>query len=140
MLHVPRIHQPGHVLPHYIPALLGTMAAMLAALVGLIGSAAPFTMFSDWGQPSHQEVVRVVTPYIDQWEPSVDPLITLSGVGEVKTSNVEGVMVDGHRYYYRLVNSFSYDPVSRGDAKDYRMVEVLDPGTQFEVQIYQLTP
>ncbi len=140
MLHVPRIHQPGHVLPHYAPALLGTTAAMLAAFVGLLSSTTPFTMFSDIGQPTHQEVVNVLTQYIDQWEPSVDPLIAVGGVGDIKTSNVEGVMVNGHRYYYRFVNSFSYDPLSRGEAKDYCTVEVLDPGTQFEVQIYQLTP
>ena len=49
-----------------------------------------------------------------------------------------GVEVAGQRYYYRVMSGASFDPLSAGQAGRYETVAVLDQGTPWEVQIYQI--
>lgn len=76
--------------------------------------------------------------YIGEWQPLSDPLITLENGTQVKSSNVNGFEIDGTRYYYRLVYGFSADPVSRGRVKNYQVVLVINPGTEWETEIYRV--
>lgn len=121
------------------PAVLGALAGLAVATAGLLVNGAVVPGFGA-PAPSQAQVVASVSGYINQWQPAVDPLIELAGVGQVKTSNVEGVQVGGERYYYRMAGSASFDPVSRGHAERYRTIAVLDQGTDWEVEIYQLQP
>jgi hypothetical protein len=88
--------------------------------------------------PTIDRVEARVKTYLDVWNPAADPLITREGGIQVKSSNVNGVEIDGERYYYRVVSGFNADPVSRGETRDYRVVSVLDAGTDFETEIYEL--
>ena len=87
----------------------------------------------------HKEtVINTVARYANQWDARLDPLVTLPNGVELKSSHVNGVLVQGQRYYYRLRYGLNYDPVSRGGAVDYTVVAVLDPDTQWEMEIYRL--
>jgi len=79
-----------------------------------------------------------VLSYTDSWNPEKDPLVAVQGDSMAKRSNVEGVVVDGVRYYYRMPNGPSFDPVSLGKAKDFKVLSVMDTGTPWEVVIYHL--
>jgi hypothetical protein len=104
----------------------------------LLTNGAYFTSWTSPSLPARAQVVQAVTSYINQWQPQADPLMTVAGVGQVKSSNVDGVEIEGRRYYYRMVGAASFDPVSQGAAERYTTVAVLDPGTEWEVQIYHL--
>ncbi|MSQ09934.1 MAG: hypothetical protein EXR52_02885 [Dehalococcoidia bacterium] len=120
-------------------AALGALAGLAFATAGLLLNSAILPGLGSVA-PSQAQVVASVSGYINQWQPSVDPLINLEGVGQVKTSNVEGVQVGSERYYYRMASSASFDPVSRGRAERYKTIAVLDEGTDWEVEIYQVQP
>jgi hypothetical protein len=84
------------------------------------------------------EIEAAVRNVIGNWQPALDPLITPENGRQVKSSNVEGVEVGGARYFYRPKYGFSADPVSRGVARDYEVVMVLEAGTQWETEVYRL--
>ncbi len=144
----PRIHlqtfpspfaAPFHAVAHRLrpPALLGALAGFSFAAAGLLVNGAYFGAVTK-AAPTNTEIVNAVTSYINQWQEQADPLVNVAGVGQVKSSNLQGVEIGGQRYYYRLVAGASFDPVSQGQAGHYTTVAVLDSGTQFEVLIYQL--
>ncbi len=144
----PRIHlqtfpspfeAPFHAIAEHLhpPALLGALAGFSFAAAGLLMNGAYFSAVTK-AAPSSTEIVNTVTSYINQWQEQSDPLVNVAGVGQVKSSNLQGVEIGGQRYYYRLVGGASFDPVSRGEAGHFNTVAVLDSGTQFEVQIYRL--
>lgn len=95
-----------------------------------------------WGKndtaSNEEKAISTVVKYANQWDPKLDPLVTLSNGVEMKSSHVNGILIQGHRYYYRLRYGLNYDPVSRGDAVDYAVVAVLDRDTEWEVEIYRL--
>ena len=142
-LHIQTFPNPlsaaAHGLAHRLhgPALLGAIAGLVFAMAGLVVNAAFVPTLGPLA-PSQAQVIASVSGYINQWQPAVDPLITLEGVGQVKSSNVEGVLFGGQRYYYRMVGSASFDPVTRGKADRYKSIAVLDQGTDWEVEIYQI--
>lgn len=154
MLHIPRLHlhspmsvlraslhAPVHGLPHalQLPLAFALAAAGALSLFGVLVQIGPFTSLatSPVG-PAPAQVSNVIIDYLNRWQPALDPLLTLSNGVQVKTSNYYGVEIEGVRYYYRLLNTYSADPLTRGDAKDYLSVAVLDPGTQWEVEVYRL--
>ena len=65
-------------------------------------------------------------------------MITVNDGVQVKESNAYGIKVSEVRYYYRFTNGFSWDPVGRGEAQSYEIIDTVDPGTPWEVQIYYL--
>lgn len=88
---------------------------------------------------TRQRVETAVKGYLDTWDPRTDPLIILESGVQLKSSHVKGIEIDGKRYYYRTVFGYSGDPVSRGETRDYQIFMVLDAGTHFEAEVYQLT-
>ena len=90
-------------------------------------------------QENRAEIVRTVTRYATQWDPRQDPLVSLENGVEMKSSHLFGVQVGSERYYYRVKHGLNYDPVSRGEAKDYTVVAVIEPDTQWEVEVYRLS-
>ena len=108
------------------------------ATTGMLVNTAYFPANAATNLPSRAEIVSSVTSYINEWTPERDPLVTVPGVGEVKASNLHGVEVAGQRYYYRVLGGASFDPLSAGQAGRYETVAVLDQGTPWEVQIYQI--
>lgn len=133
---LPAVHGAQHHLQ--APALLGALAGLALAVAGLLVNAALAPGVAGLTRPSQAQVIASVSAYINQWQPDVDPLITIEGVGQVKASNIQGVEVAGRRYYYRMVGAASFDPVSQGKADRYRTVALLDEGTAWAVEIYEL--
>lgn len=122
----------------HLPAVLGTVAGVAFATTGMLVNTAYFPANAAATAPSKAEIVSSLTSYINEWTPERDPLVTVPGVGEVKASNLQGVEVAGQRYYYRVLGGASFDPLSAGQAGRYETVAVLDQGTPWEVQIYQI--
>jgi len=85
-----------------------------------------------------EQLESVVMSSLLQADPLADPFVTLENGVEVKSSNVNGIEIEGDRYYYRPRFEFSGDPVSRGVTRDYRVVIVLNAGTDYETEVYQL--
>src|SRR5438552_2889913 len=46
-----------------------------------------------------------VLSYADSWNPEKDMLVAVEGDSMAKRSNVEGLVIDGVRYYYRMPNA-----------------------------------
>ncbi len=64
--------------------------------------------------PPTSPVARVL-PYVGTWlGPGADPLIVLPSGARVKSSNYQGVQIDGTTYYYNLAPRASFDPLARG--------------------------
>ncbi len=110
-------------------------ACFLALLLGLAASTLE--------GKSHKEidvalVQSQVISFADSWDTSKDPLVEIDRGLMVKRSNVEGVIVEGIRYYYSMTNAPSFDPASLGKAKDYEIVSTIDQGTPWELVIYRL--
>jgi hypothetical protein len=92
---------------------------------------------------SHKEIdiallQSQVVSFADSWDTTKDPLVEVERGLMVKRSNVEGVIVEGVRYYYSMPNAPSFDPASRGEVKDYEIVSTIDQGTPWEIVIYRL--
>ncbi len=89
-------------------------------------------------EPAVETVITRIKSHVLESHPITDPLVTARDNLRVKVSNRDGVRIDGARYYYRLTQRTSFDPVSRGEARDPVVVTVLYPGTSWEVVIYRL--
>ena len=143
MLNRPRLQfpHPHTGLPHllHVPMALAAALAAMLTLVGLVASGNPLSLLIEPSLgPSLSEITAKVRTYASEWQPLLDPLITLDNGIQVKSSSMRGVEIDGVTYYYRLLHSFSYDPLSRGDVTEVVPVATLDPGTDWEVQVYRL--
>ena len=86
---------------------------------------------------AQDRIVATLKGYLSDWQPLADALVPLPNGGQAKSSNVYGVEVDGARYYYRLKFGFSADPLSRGVVAAHEVVAVLQPGTQWETEVYR---
>lgn len=150
MLHLPRhpfqalqwVSGPVHTLPQplHLPVAFATAIAGSIALFNMLVQVGPLNALSyapSTGMTA-TEIGATVRGYATQYQPTADPLVTMSDGVQVKSSNYYGVEVDGARYYYRFLGSYSADPISRGEAKDYVNVTTLDAGTQWEVNVYKL--
>ena len=130
------------VLRHPIPLTSGQVVMLFAVLTGVVLGVAPrfkqdvFTGGSSAVNPAHIETS--IRSYAGDWQPARDPMVTLDNGMQVKSSNVNGVEIEGDRYYYRPIHGFSADPVSRGAVKDYQVVLVLEAGTEFETEVYRV--
>ncbi|GEM_PF-2407500 len=129
---------PGRLTP---PGRLILLIALFSLSLAAIGQLLEAGGFVPAFQPAltRQRVEAAVTGYLDAWDPLTDPLIILENGMQVKSSNIKGVEIDGRRYYYRTGFGFSGDPVSRGETVDYQIFMVLDAGSHFETEVYQLT-
>ena len=144
-----RVHVSGHLAApfhalhglHGLHAPLG-FATILAGGIAIAGAIALLVPFAEpFGSASSLSVAQItgmVRPYINEWRPEADPLLTLESGVQVKSSNLKGIEIGGDRYYYRLRNTMSFDPLSRGEAGDYQSIAVLDEGTQWESEVYRL--
>lgn len=143
MIHFPRLHV-GVPVVGWPPQLFSLLAS--AALVGTAGfflglpsRPAPLSLRTEGvSGPIQESVTDAVRRRITEWRPESDPLITLEGGMQVKSSNYSGLEIEGTRYYYRPLHHVSHDPVTRGVARDYVVVARLNPGTAWEVEIYRL--
>ena len=144
-----RVHVWGHLAAPFhalhglhglqVPLALAVVLAGGIAIAGAIALAAPFTgSFGSASSLSVAQITGMVRLYINEWRPEADPLLTLEGGVQVKSSNLRGIEIGGDRYYYRLRNTMSFDPLSRGEAGDYQSIAVLDQGTQWESEVYRL--
>lgn len=41
------------------------------------------------------------------------------------------------RYCYHFTNTFSFDPIARGESGHYSLVTVIEPGSPFEAEVYR---
>lgn len=119
------------------------VAVLLAVLLGAAIALVPRLTLDFWpagggAAVSPQHIETSVRQYLGEWQPLADPLVTLENGIQVKSSNVNGIEIEGVRYYYRPVRGFSADPVTRGQVKDYQVVLVLDAGTQWETEVYRV--
>lgn len=118
---------------------LAAVAAATLTFLGLLVNASPLSLLSETSLgPSLGEITETVRRYASEWNPLVDPLLTLDNGVQVKASNARGIEIDGATYYYRFIHTFSFDPLSRGQAAEVVPVATLDAGTQWEVQVYRL--
>ncbi|GEM_PF-2082248 len=142
MFHIPRFHTPvpwnhkWRLEAHKLSALT-TAAVSLALLGGLVTLATSSPKAP--AAASVAEVQNKVVSFANSWDPELDPLVEVREGVVAKQSSVNGVKVGSDRYYYRMPYTVNYDPVSRGIAKDYKVVSVVDPGTPLEIIIYRLT-
>lgn len=138
MVHWPRT--PFHLELHrqfLIWALAVASAASLALAVTYMSLVYTQGRSLKMRAPS-QAVIDSVLRYANEWQKDKDPLITIPDGAEIKSSNLYGVEIEGMRYYYRLSNSASFDPLSQGDdPAKYEVITVIDPDTPWEVQIYR---
>lgn len=144
MIHIPKFHAPipfpwspkrrteAHKLSGVTTAAVSV--ALLAGLVSLATSSGQAPVTNNLAEVQN----RVVT-LANSWDPDLDPLVEVREGVVVKQSNISGVKVGSDRYYYRMPYSTNYDPVSRGIAKEYKVVSVVDAGTPWEIIIYRLT-
>lgn len=138
MVHFPRasVHLDLH--RHWLMwalAAAGTASLILALTYTSLASIQ--TRSSTIKAPS-QAVLDAILRYVNEWQKEKDPLITLLNGAQVKSSNVYGVEIEGTKYFYRLSNSASFDPLSQGDELDkYEVITVIDSDTPWEVQIYR---
>ncbi|QZT34966.1 hypothetical protein HUR95_06930 [Caldalkalibacillus thermarum TA2.A1] len=65
-----------------------------------------------------------------------DPFIEAEPGVWVKQSNVEGIVVDGQRYYYSMIPHMSYDPLARGEVSMEDIDILYDEQGEFPVMIY----
>lgn len=117
------------------------LAVLFASSLAAIAPGARTASLPQGSTPALSSTVveEAVRSYLDEWHPLKDPLTTLGDGVQVKSSNFYGVQIEGERYYYRPRYQFSADPVSRGAARDYQVVIVLDADTGFETEIYRLS-
>ena len=117
--------------------LLYALTSVLALLLALTVSSTPLESRSSKDVDMALIQLQILF-FADSWNPEKDTLVAVEGDSMAKRSNVEGVVVDGVRYYYRMPNGPSFDPVSLRKAKHFRVVSVMDAGTPWEVVIYRI--
>lgn len=118
---------------------LAAVAAATLTFLGLLVNASPLSLLTEPSLgASLSEITETVRRYTSEWSPLADPLLTLENGVQVKASNARGIEIDGVTYYYRFIHTFSFDPLSRGEAAEVVPVATLDAGTQWEVQVYRL--
>lgn len=138
-----RMHVPGHLVAPWhalhVPLMLATVLTAGFAITGTAAAALPLaSVVAPTFSPSVARITSVVRQHLSEWQPAVDPLLTMDNGVQAKASNVNGIEIGGTRYYYRVRNSVSFDPLSRGTAGPVQVVAVLDQGTQWETEIYKL--
>ncbi|MBI3942618.1 MAG: hypothetical protein HY326_06345 [Chloroflexi bacterium] len=89
------------------------------------------------------QVESVIMGYVDGTINRPDPLVVVGDAhtnAYAKSSNVNGVVVNGQRYFYSLGPHLSYDPLSLGIVKrqDIRIILQIDDADGFNVLIYQI--
>ncbi len=86
------------------------------------------------------DLFRTIVSYIDS-EREDDPLVQVRPGIWAKRSNVEGVLINGTRYYYALLPHASFDPLSRGEVSldDIQIVQEISEG-DFTIVIYTIRP
>lgn len=140
MIHIPRF--PAPFMWRYRLHLPRGRSWMLYTGVGLLAIAATAAATLAFSKPASAvdaaTIQNVVLSFANTWDPKADPLVKVKDGVMAKRSNVEGVMVGDVRYYYRTINSFSFDPVSLDKAKRYEIVSVVDEGTDWETIVYRL--
>lgn len=124
---------PSHRLP-----LLAVLLGLSWAAVGPRVQAENVMQGSTLAPTRMERVEHLVMSALLQADPLADPFVTLENGVEVKSSNFNGIEIEGNRYYYRPRWEFSGDPVSRGVTRNYRVVIVLNAGTDAETEVYQL--
>jgi len=138
-----RMHVPGHLAAPWhalhVPVMLAGVLTAGFAITGAVAAALPMaSLVAPAFSPSMARVTSVVRQHVNEWQPAVDPLLIMDNGLQAKASNVNGIEIGGTRYYYRVRNSVSFDPVSLGTAQAARVVAVLDQGTHWETEIYKL--
>lgn len=132
---------PGPVLPLQLLPVLAAAALIGTMVVFFVAPSQPNPLplepETSFGT-AEERVVDAVQRSLLEWRPESDPLVTVEGGAPVKSSNYDGVEIEGTRYYYRPLHHLSRDPVARGAARDYAVVARLNPGTAWEVEIYRL--
>ncbi len=90
---------------------------------------------------SAADPTSVILSYLDH-ERADDPLIQVGNHIWIKASNVNGVVIGGQTFYYRLSPDASFDPVSRGaaDPRDLVIWQVIHAEDSQIVIIYTLGP
>lgn len=140
VVHLPKITLlHGHlVVPRTVPvwlplALATTTLVVVAALVN-----SGIALMSGSAAPAYAPVTAQVMTYVNEWNPQRDPLVTLPGGVQAKSTNVYGVEVGDVRYYYQMTQSSSFDPLRSGKVSAYEVIAVVDAGTPWEVLVYRL--
>lgn len=90
-------------------------------------------------QPANRaDLTSTILSYIEN-EREDDPLVQVSGGIWAKRSNVEGISINGTRYYYALLPHASFDPLSRGQVSldDIQIVQEIREG-EFTILIYTI--
>lgn len=128
----------GWLTPSRRLALLAVLLGLSLAAVGPRVRAGYVAQDSTLAPTRMEQVGNLVMSSLLQADPLADPFVTLENGVQVKTSNFNGIEIGGERYYYRPRFEFSGDPVSRGVTRDYQVVLILDAGTNFETEVYQL--
>ena len=133
---------------HWPTRLLPLHGLVLAAMISgtIIGIAPHFLQMrldsrsqaASQPTPDLERLRTAVTEHVSQWQPLTDPLVTLEDGRQAKSSHVNGIEVDGVRYFYRLAHGPNADPVSLGRIAGYEVVTVLEQGTQWETEVYRL--
>lgn len=89
-------------------------------------------------ETTKESVIRDVLSYVTE-ERADDPLMEIEADIWVKTSNVEGIKIDGETYYYSLLPHMSFDPFARGKVSDSDIAIVYEEtATDYPVMIYQI--
>lgn len=138
MFHIPGFHAPTPW--SYKWRLELSMMAAPAISVALLAGLLALAVSSKQSPVSDNvaEVRSKVASFANSWSPERDTLVSVGNGVAVKESSVNGIIIGSTRYYYKTPSDGGYDPVSRGAAKDYKVVSVLDPGTPWELIIYRL--
>lgn len=144
MVHLPKITLfQGHLVlpgpfPVWVRAAFGTAALVLTAFILSAGILLLRDGTASAQTSSYAFATTNIMGYVNEWSPDRDPLVTLPGGVQAKSSNVYGVEVGGVRYFYQLTQSSSFDPLRAGKVSDYETIAVVDGGTPWEVLIYRL--
>jgi len=87
-----------------------------------------------------QPLSQIILSYIEN-EREDDPVIQIKAGVWAKRSNVEGISIDGIRYYYAILPHASFDPLSRGEVSldDIHIVQEITEG-DFKIIIYTIGP
>lgn len=98
-------------------ALMIALLASSCVFIGVAsGLAEPATHADNVVQTqSEPDTVHAVLSYALSWKGAQrDPLIAIAPGLEVKSSNINGILINGNTYYYSLAPHRSFDPLSRG--------------------------
>lgn len=87
-----------------------------------------------------EDVIDKVKSYIIDHRED-DPLVEVDNDLWIKQSNVEGIVINGERYYYSLIPHMSFDPVSVGKVTpdSINIVYQSDESDDFPIVIYTVS-